>query len=165
MVEPKRVSLGSLLMGVGVLALGIYFTYGAFSIKVATSYARVGPRVFPYLVAAGFLICGVLLVVQALRGKVAPPDEGEDVDLSAPTDFRAIGILVIVLVVYVLVLERLGFALSSAILFWGVAFAFGSRQYGRDALVGIVLSFVVYFAFSRLLGLTLPAGVLEPLGL
>lgn len=163
--EGRRVSLGNLLVGLAVLGLGFYFTYGAFNIQVSTSYARVGPRVFPYLVAAGFLVCGTLLLIQALRGKRVASEEGEDVDLSVPPDYGAVGILMLVLTVYVLLLERLGFALSSAILFWGVAFAFGSRAYLRDILVGIVLSFVAYFAFSQLLGLTLPAGVLEPLGL
>lgn len=163
--EGRKVSLGNLLVGFAVLVLGVYFTYGAFNIQVASSYARVGPRVFPYLVAAGFLVCGTLLVVQALRGKRVASEEGEDVDLSVSPDYGAVGMLVLVLTVYVFLLERLGFAFSSAILFWGVAFAFGSRAYVRDVLVGLVLSFAAYLAFSKLLGLTLPAGVLEPLGL
>lgn len=164
-IDGRGVSPGNLLVGLGILALGAYFTYGAFSIEVATSYSRVGPRVFPFLVAAGLLVCGALLVVQALRGQEIASEAGEDVDLSVPPDYFAVGGVVVTLVVYVLLLEPLGFALASAVLFWGVAFAFGSRHYGRDIAVGLILSFTAYLAFSRLLGLTLPAGVLEPLGL
>lgn len=161
---PAR-SVGDLLVSLGVLALGGYFAYGAFNISVAQSYSRVGPRFFPFLVAAGLLLCGALLLVQALRGVTAPPEQGEDVDLDVPPDYRAVAVIGASLAAYVLLLEPLGFVLASALLFWGVATAFGSRAWLRDPLVGLVLALAVYLAFTRLLGLRLPAGILAPLGL
>ncbi len=159
------VPLGDLLVSLGVLALGGYFAYGAFAISVAQSYSRVGPRFFPFLVAAGLLLCGLLLLIQALRGRAAPPEEGEDIDPDAPPDLRAVGTIAAALFVYVLILEVAGFVVASALLFWGVAVAFGSRSWLRDPLVGLALALTVYLAFTRLLGLRLPAGVLAPLGL
>ena len=159
------VPVGDLLISLGVLGLGGYFVYGALQINVAQTYARVGPRFFPFLVAFGLLACGALLLLQALRGQSAPPEAGEDVDVSAPVDYRAVGTISAALVLYVLLLESTGFILASAVLFWGVALAFGSRAWVRDPLVGLALAFVVYEAFTRLLGLRLPAGLLAPLGL
>lgn len=161
----SRVLPGDLLVSLGVLALGGYFAYGALAINVSQAYSRVGPRFFPFLVAAGLILCGALLLVQALRGVRAPPEQGEDVDLGVPPDYRAVGGVVASLAAYVLLLERVGFVAASALLFWGVATAFGSRAWFRDPFIGIVLALAVYLAFTRLLGLRLPAGVLAPLGL
>lgn len=161
----SRLPLGDLLVSFGVLALGGYFAYGALNIGVTQAYSRVGPRFFPFLVAAGLLVCGALLLAQALRGRVATPEGGEDVDVSAPSDRRAVGLIALTLTVYVFVLEPLGFVLASSLLFWGVALSFGSRAWGRDPFIGLILALAVYLAFTRLLGLRLPAGLLAPLGL
>lgn len=163
--ERSRLPLGDLLVALGVLGLGVYFAYGTFGISVAQTYSRIGPRFFPLLVAAGLLVCGALLLLGALRGRAAPPEAGEDVDTRAPPDYRAVAVIVGALVLYALLLETAGFVLASAALFWGVALAFGSRAWLRDPLIGLVLAFAVFGAFTRLLGLRLPAGVLAPLGL
>jgi putative tricarboxylic transport membrane protein len=60
----------------------------------------------------------------------------------------------------VLFLERAGFVLTAALLFWLVARAFASPRPLRDAAVGLALSVVVYLAFTRGLGLVLPPGLL-----
>lgn len=165
--DPKRsgVAFGDLLISLGVMGLGGYFVYGALQINVAQTYARVGPRFFPFLVAFGLLLCGALLLMQALRGQTAEPEEAEDADADAPVDYRAVGTIAVALVLYVLLLKIAGFILASAVLFWGVALAFGSRAWLRDPLVGMALALVVFEAFTRLLGLRLPAGWLAPLGL
>jgi putative tricarboxylic transport membrane protein len=159
-VKKPRVLWGELLFSLGVLALGAYFAAGAFSIRLLPSYSRIGPRFFPLLVAGGLLLCGVLLLVQAVRGRAAPLDESEDVDVTAPADWPAVAVLGLALLADILLIERLGFVLASTVLFWGVALGFGSRRYLRDVSIGLALSLAVYLAFTRLLDLTLPAGVL-----
>ena len=161
-VEPPETGFpwGDFAMALGVLALGSYFVVGALNIRVLSSYARVGPRFFPFLVAGGLLLCGALLLVGALRGQRAAPEGGEDVDVRARGDWRAVLILSVALFADIFLLERLGFVLASTVLFWGVAFGFGSRHYLRDVLVGLVLAVIVYGVFTRLLDLNLPAGLL-----
>ena len=106
LAEPKQgIPLGDLLISLGVMGLGGYFVYGALQIDVAQTYARVGPRFFPFLVAFGLLLCGALLFVQALRGQTAEPEEAEDADADVPVDYRAVGIIGVALALYVLLLE------------------------------------------------------------
>ena len=156
--------LGDLFVALGVLGLGGFFAYGALQVNVTQSYARVGPRFFPFLVAAGLLVCGALLLAQALRGRAADPEGGEDVDADAPTDWRAVALVAAGLTGTALLMERLGFPVTAGLLFWAVAFAFGSRS-PFAPVVGLALASLVYLAFTRLLDLDLPAGVLAPLGL
>ena len=155
-----KIPFGDVLVAVGVLAFGGYFLQGAFKVPLVSGYDRIGPRFFPYLVAAGLLLCGVLLLIQALRGQVAAPEAAEDVDPGAPADWKAVLILTVALLIDIFLIERIGFVLSSAILFWGVCLGFGSRRYLRDSLSGFGLALVAYLTFTRLLDLNLPAGIL-----
>ncbi|GAB2928257.1 hypothetical protein GCM10027280_14610 [Micromonospora polyrhachis] len=69
-------------------------------------------------------------------------------------------LLAVVLCGYVLALEPVGFVLASAVFFVVTARILGSRQPVRDAVVGVPLALVVYLAFTHLLAIQLPSGVL-----
>lgn len=58
-------------------------------------------------------------------------------------------------------IDRVGFPISGAVLFWGSAYALGSRHHLRDPLIALALSVVTYLIFARGLGIGLPAGPLE----
>ena len=60
-----------------------------------------------------------------------------------------------------LLIEPLGWPFSGAILFWGSAFALGSRHYVRDAVIALVLSFGSWYLFALGLGMVLPVGILK----
>jgi putative tricarboxylic transport membrane protein len=67
------------------------------------------------------------------------------------------------LVAQILLLSTAGFSIAT-----GVLFAFTAKGFGRGPLwktipAGVVLSFVVWFIFSRGLQLSLPSGMLERL--
>ena len=141
----------------GVVALGFVVVGGIFTIGSGVRYDRIGPRFFPYLVAAGLLLSGVFLLREALSRKTAP-------ESRSPSSGSNLGILTIALASGVLGLDRAGFILTSVVVFWLLARAFGSRRIWRDALAGVVLSVIVYLAFTRGLGLPLPMGIFQGLG-
>jgi putative tricarboxylic transport membrane protein len=60
-----------------------------------------------------------------------------------------------------LLIEPLGWPVSGAILFWGSAFALGSRHPVRDLVIAVVLSVGTWYLFVLGLGIALPVGVLE----
>jgi putative tricarboxylic transport membrane protein len=152
--SPDRVEVA---VASGVVALGFVVVGGIFTIGSGVRYDRIGPRFFPYLVAAGLLLSGVFLLREALSRKTAPDSRNRSRGSN-------LGILTIALASGVLGLDRAGFILTSVVVFWLVARAFGSRRIWRDALAGVVLSVIVYLAFTRGLGLPLPAGIFQGLG-
>ena len=163
--ERSKIPFGDVLVALGVLALGGYFLQGAFEVRLISGYDRVGPRFFPYLVAGGLLLCGVLLLIEALGGRAAKPEAEEDADPDVPADLKPILILSVALLANIFLIERIGFVLSSALLFWGVCLGFGSRRFLRDILSGLALALTAYLTFTRLLDLNLPAGFLPLLSL
>jgi putative tricarboxylic transport membrane protein len=58
-----------------------------------------------------------------------------------------------------------GFILASTFLFILVARSFGSCRLLRDIAAGALLSTAAYFIFTQGLGLTLPSGLLEGIGI
>ena len=65
------------------------------------------------------------------------------------------------LVVNVMALETLGIVLSSAVLFWTVARAFDRARPWRDAACALLVAWLAFQLFDRVLGLPLPAGILS----
>ena len=61
---------------------------------------------------------------------------------------------------YALLVVPLGYLIATALLFFGAARVLGSRQLVRDIVVALVLTIVVYIAFTRFLDISLPEGVL-----
>ena len=61
----------------------------------------------------------------------------------------------------VLLIDVLGWVISGTILFWGSAWALGSRHRVRDPLIALVLALVTFYGFYVGLGVLLPAGLLD----
>ena len=60
-------------------------------------------------------------------------------------------------------LRPAGFVPAGVVLFMNVTFAFGSRRFGRDAMIGFFLVLFAYIGFTYGLGLQLPPGILKGL--
>jgi putative tricarboxylic transport membrane protein len=121
----------------------------------------VGPKAIPLVVGRMLIIVAGFLTVDLLRGGRGEPEGGEDVELTGRTDWRTIAMLVAAFVANALLIEGLGWPFSGAILFWGTAFALGSRHYIRDAAISLVLSFGTWYLFAFGLGIVLPVGILR----
>jgi putative tricarboxylic transport membrane protein len=121
----------------------------------------VGPAAVPVIVGSLLLIVSVFLAVDVWRGGRGEPEGGEDIELGGGTDWKTVGMLAAAFVANALLIESLGWVFSGAILFWGSAFALGSRHYIRDAVIAFVLSIGSWYLFALGLGIVLPPGLLE----
>ena len=121
----------------------------------------VGPKAVPFLVGGLLVLVSGLLARDVWRGGRGEPEGGEDVDLSHGTDWRTVGLLAAAFVANLLLIERLGWPVSGAVLFAGAAAAMGSRHYVRDIVIAVVLSVGTWYLFVLGLGITLPVGILK----
>jgi putative tricarboxylic transport membrane protein len=164
MTTVRERSQGRSELGVAVLllVLGAVVLWDASRINTGVAQVGpVGPTAVPILVGLLLLVCAVALAVDVLRGGRGEAEGGEDVDLSHPSDWRTLLLLVAAYLANVVLMEPVGWWFSGAVLFWGCAYALGSRRYVRDAVIAFALSFVSYYAFAVGLGIFLPAGVLQ----
>ncbi|WP_137990275.1 tripartite tricarboxylate transporter TctB family protein [Streptomyces vilmorinianum] len=154
--EHSELGVSLLLFAIGVLVLTDALTM---TVDIAQR-GPIGPRTVPVVVGSGLLVIAVLLAVDVLRGGRGEAEGGEDIDLSEPSDWRTVLLLAGVFLAFAVVIGPVGFPVAGALLFWGAAYALGSRHLHRDPLIAAGLSLFTYVVFNNLLGVPLPGGPL-----
>ena len=149
----SRRALAEVFYGLGLAAAGVALGVLTLEIRVPKVHAKVGPTVFPWAVAGGLVLVGAALAWRAWRQR-AP---------GTPRDLTALAILSLGLLQQILLVGWAGFVPTAALLFAAVATAFGRRRPLIDLAIGLALALSVYLVFTRLLGLSLPAGWLKGL--
>lgn len=147
-----------IIAGLALAILAALIAWSTSQMQVAAQYAKVGPQVFPYVASVALAILGACFIVQSLGSGSEKLDADTD-----DTDWKAIALILLGFVFEILFIKTLGFILASAILFWAVALAFGSRRYVRDVAIALIVSAMAYFVFTKLLNLQLPAGIFRGL--
>jgi putative tricarboxylic transport membrane protein len=153
----QKIAGAGLAIGLGLVAIASVIGFETMQMRVPPSYARVGPQIFPYIIAIGMAVTGAFIAWKSYRGGDEVIDEVE------PTDWKNVGIILLGLIAHMNLLRPVGFVPAGLVLFMSVAFAFGSRRYGRDAIVGFFLVLFAYVGFTYGLGLQLPPGILKGL--
>ncbi|MCV9992757.1 tripartite tricarboxylate transporter TctB family protein [Paeniglutamicibacter sp. ZC-3] len=120
-----------------------------------------GPKTVPYIVGTLLLGCAILLAVNILRGGAAEPEDGEDIELGTPIDWKVVVPLMLVFILNIVFIDLVGWPISGTILFWGSVLALGGRNYIRDGLISVALAVGTFYGFYLGLGIHLPAGLLE----
>ncbi len=143
-----------LVIAAGLALLSGVIAWSTASMGGGGAYSRVGPTTFPYAIAGVLMVLAICTAVAGLRGSF-PRREPE----------RAAPVLWIVggLAGQMLLLKVTGFSIATGVLFAATTRAFGRGPLWMTFIIGIVLSFVVWFIFAKGLQLTLPAGPFEQL--
>ena len=139
-----------LIVVVAALAV-IAYTYFTFpgSVKGVP-----GPGVFPIIIATMMFACGAIVLVDALRSN------SEEAIALLDKDNIRVYITIGVLAVYILMVQYVGFVVSSSIFMTGMIRWFSGKKIPYCAAWGVGLSAVVYCAFTYLLKVSLNFGFL-----
>jgi putative tricarboxylic transport membrane protein len=150
------------LIGAGVLAVGGLLAWGARGLPDAIGYSGVGPGVLPWFVSIVLMLCGAVLLWQALRGGFRSLEDGSG---AARGDWRALAWMAAGILANALLLTRIGFVLSCALCFVLAArglrlsegkAAGGVRQGIVDAFTGLAIAAPAFWLFTKLLAINLP---------
>jgi putative tricarboxylic transport membrane protein len=153
-----RGHVGQIACSLGLLAIGLFVLVDTGNIPQGQSFSGVGPRFFPYVVGAGLTVCGALLAWRALAGGWRAMSYADSA--HGTPDWRAFALISAGIVLQMALAGWAGFVLATVAMFTLVARGFGSTRLVRDLVIGAVLVTAAYLVFTRLLSLTLPAGLL-----
>src|SRR5687767_2303698 len=109
-------------IGVALLlvALGVLSIVEATRIpETAGQRGPVGPAAVPIFVGVLLIVIALFLVRDVLAGGHGEAEAGEDIDLSHPSDWRTVLILAAAFLANIVLIERAGWPISGAVLFFG----------------------------------------------
>jgi putative tricarboxylic transport membrane protein len=121
----------------------------------------VGPALFPGLIAVGLCITGSLMVIKGLRSREQTAWFAWEDWVQSPRHIVALCVLLACVVFYIVAANQLGF-LPTAFVMLVALFKALKVQWRRALLVALIATFVVHFAFYKMLRVPLPWGILTP---
>jgi putative tricarboxylic transport membrane protein len=141
---------GEIVVGLCFAVIGIVFVIGAFKLTVGAP-TEPKPGFFPFIDGVILIALSILFLIQAWRGRAGGS--------SGFGNLKGLAIVIITLVLYVATLESLGYVITTAVLSGVVLYVLETKPRVL-VLVSLGLAIVSYLLFSRLLGVTLPPGLL-----
>ena len=119
---------------------------------------KIGPDFFPRIIAGALAIASLFLLVQAVTNKT-PEEAVQTLNLKDAGILRALAFLILA-VVYVSVMDFLGFIIATIICLLVAMYILKLRNLKNMVLVSLGTAMGVYFAFASILGIQLPSGLL-----
>ncbi len=136
-----------------VISLAVIFLIGATQLPSDGGYAGIGSSFVPYVIAAFLALVGAGLLFQSLTGGFRHfTDSLADVN----PDLRSGAWVSVGVLAMAALITKVGFVIAATALFVCVARAFGSRVWWRDALIGAVIVFPIFWLFTLVLDVNLP---------
>jgi len=137
--------------GLGRLSIGVWAIIGGMKLHLG-KVSEPQPGFFPFWGGVVLVVLSGLLLIQALSGR----SKGAEA-------FGALWrpmIMIIGLIVYVAILDTLGYIIATLVLSIVLLRVLGTKRAWVLALAALLISFGSYILFDRLLNVTLPAGIL-----
>lgn len=115
------------------------------------SSVGISPRLFPQLLAIGFMLIGALYLFASLRMTEVSGFRG--LPLSA---YVNLAVILVAMIAYVALLRPIGYVASSILVAVSISLYYGSRSPVGIGIAGVVAPLVIYYLFTRHLSVSLP---------
>ena len=145
---------GEIIAGLCFLIIGIGFTVGAVKMGIGVP-TEPQPGFFPFWDGLMLIVLSAVFLFQAWAGRVG--ESHSFGRLGGPA------VVVLALVVYVAAMEQVGYVITTALLSAVVLKVLDTKP-GVLVLMSLILAVASYLIFDRLLGVTLPPGLLAAFG-
>lgn len=152
----KRMKNSDRISGLFWLAVSIFMCFKSFQVGVGTIRSP-GAGFVPFW--AG-VILALLTVFLTAQGFLHRGDSGEEIPIGRARDWIRILLFLLVLCLFVFVLQRIGYLLSTFGLMFCLLSMSEKMRWWVRALYSLVISTATYLVFNTLLGVQLPAGIL-----
>lgn len=144
-----------IISGVFLLLVSVFICIGSMQMEVGRLNAP-GPGFYPLVTGLALGIFSILILIQARK------ETSEAVRFWAPNaNKRGILSAFIIILIYAVLLERIGFLGTSVIFFILVSRFMSGHRWKTAIFFALIASFATYGVFKFLLNAPLPQGILE----
>lgn len=145
------------VVGAGFVAAGALIIAGTLNYPTLEG-GHPGPSLFPRILGGMMAVFGGMVSVQGLRVR----DASEDVDwlrLHRSTAFINAMVVLVGVLAYILLVERVGFLLTGALLLFTIMWRL-KVPVVKALIVAVVFNTIVHFLFAKIMRVPLPMGIL-----
>jgi putative tricarboxylic transport membrane protein len=153
-VQERRPDRAALAIAAALAFVAIVIAWSTATTGGPAAGGQIGPKAFPYLIAACLFGFSIWTAIEAWRGDF-PRREAQNLP---PMLWIVAG-----LAAQMLLLKYVGFSIATGLLFAATARGFGRGPLWMTVPLGIVLALAIWFIFAKGLQLALPAGPIERL--
>jgi putative tricarboxylic transport membrane protein len=155
-----------------LIVFSVAYLVGAFFIPMPALKQQLGPGGFPIAIGLAMLILSCIYAWQQFRGGGVAKETEEEIERRATiigaeekiekkADLKTMGFILVLMLLYAFFFEILGYAISTFLMFIAGTLYLDRRHPVRDGLIAVISSFVLYYIFTALLRVQLPAGLLK----
>ena len=155
----KSAAKGELVFTSFLFVVAVVVLVDTFGMTKSNAVGFVGPEVFAYIVGGLLLVLSGAQIIAVIRGERGTPEGVEGGVAVSDPNWKAFGLLAAALVLYSFLMPILGFPIMGAVLYFMVAKAIGAKHNLRTAIIAVLLSAAIFFAFNEGLQLQLPSGL------
>jgi putative tricarboxylic transport membrane protein len=148
-----------------VILFALFFLVMTPGIEITNESFIVGPRSWPYILLTLMMILGLFGMIKSYmvskKSKAIEPVDKEDGNESERKFFKlsipmvSLGLVIL----YVVLLNMLGFILSTILFLYGISFLLGQKKQLHSIIFAMVTTVVFIILFSVLLSIPLPRGL------
>lgn len=144
--------------GVVTIAIGVLYSILSLNMDRATIGNPVEPMIFPLVLGALMILCGIILFIMQHR-KAAQAEKKVDSPKGPFWTFEVKMVIFIctVSVLYGLLFERIGYVLSTTLFLGALLLSFsGWKKWISNLIIAFGFSVAIYYCFSEILSIPLP---------
>lgn len=154
--------LADRIIFVAILGLAAVYFYATAKIRTFDFGDPIGPRTFPQLLCVGLLVAAAMLVfemVAARRAKSAA-ETGHVRPSGGERHILVVSTIAVITGIYFVLFVPLGYLLATTIYLLGLTAYFNRGKWLANGLTSVLYCVFSYLIFTKVLGVSLPAGVL-----
>jgi putative tricarboxylic transport membrane protein len=141
-----------------LLLAGVYF-WATAQIPSLELGDPLGPKAFPRMLGVGLLIAAAMLLAEILRDRKTAKADGADAIKWERHHWVVVAVAAWT-AIYIALFEPLGYMLATLIFLGGLTGYFNRGRHLMNGLTCVLFVIISYVAFTKLLGVNLPRGII-----
>lgn len=145
------------IIGALMLLLAAVYLYATTKIPTLEIGDPLGPKAFPVLLGIALILAAILLLIETLKPADAPHGE------AGPVDRRHLWLIAGVTLwtaLYFWVFDHAGYLVATIAYLLALTGVFNRGKWLANVLTSVLFALGSYVMFVKILGVTLPAGIL-----
>ena len=140
-------------VGSGLIIISTWIIWYAGQYSKATIYYY-GPNFFPQILAVAMIICAIVLILNALRGK--SKEKSDRIQLKG---FVRMVIANAICIGYLFLMQAIGFAMGTSVFLYVLMMFIGQKGLVKRISSSIAVALIVWAIFRYFLVIPLPTGI------